>query len=118
MERGASTSTQALDPSPLAPRPSPLPLNITRLLRIHGLVQGVFFRESMRLRANELNVAGWVRNRSDGSVEAMVQGAAFDVERLIEWARHGPAAARVATVDIETPDEETGYRTFDKKPSL
>ncbi len=93
-------------------------MHITRRLRIHGLVQGVFFRESMRLRAKELNVTGWVRNRSDGTVEAMVQGAAFDVERIIDWARHGPEAARVAKVDIETPDEETGYRTFDKKPSL
>jgi acylphosphatase len=92
-------------------------LKITRRLRIHGLVQGVFFRESMRQRAVEVNVTGWVRNRHDGSVEALVQGEPFEVELLVDWARRGPNAARVDKIDIESADGEGDHRIFDKKPS-
>jgi acylphosphatase len=91
---------------------------IARRLRIRGLVQGVFYREAMRQRAQELGVTGWVRNRSDGSVEAVVQGAAMDVERLTDWARRGPPAARVEAVETEAADDEPGFSTFDKKPTI
>ncbi|HZP94211.1 MAG TPA: acylphosphatase [Burkholderiales bacterium] len=76
-------------------------MNITRHLKIYGRVQGVAFRESMRIRAEQLRVTGWVRNRLDGSVEAMVQGSPQAVEAMIEWARRGPPAARVTKVDVE-----------------
>jgi acylphosphatase len=92
-------------------------LKISRRLRIYGLVQGVFFRESMRQRAVELKVTGWVRNRHDGSVEALVQGEPVQVELLLDWARRGPGAARVDSVEIESADDEDDYRIFDKKPS-
>lgn len=92
-------------------------MKITRRLRIHGRVQGVFFRESMRQRAVEVNVTGWVRNRHDGSVEALVQGESFEVELLVDWARRGPDAARVDRIDIESADDEGDHRFFDKKPS-
>lgn len=69
-------------------------------LVIRGRVQGVWFRESMRLRADALGVTGWVRNRRDGSVEAMVQGSQEAVEAITEWARHGPDAAEVENVEI------------------
>jgi acylphosphatase len=72
----------------------------TQHLRIHGRVQGVWFRESMRIEAERLNVAGWVRNTSDGSVEAVVHGPARAVEAMIEWARKGPPLARVDRIDI------------------
>jgi acylphosphatase len=72
----------------------------THHLRIHGRVQGVWFRESMRREAERLNVAGWVRNTSDGSVEAVVQGPVEAVEAMIEWARKGPPLARVDRIDI------------------
>ena len=62
----------------------------TQHLLIHGRVQGVWFRESMRSEAERLGVAGWVRNAPDGSVEAVVQGPAEAVDALIEWARNGP----------------------------
>ena len=91
-------------------------MKITRRLRISGRVQGVFFRESMRLRAEQLKVTGWVRNCADGSVEAVAQGDAFDVGRLIEWAQRGPDAARVEKVDIESVREDVHYTIFDKKP--
>jgi acylphosphatase len=72
-----------------------------RHLVITGLVQGVGYRYSMLLAAQRLGVDGWVRNRRDGSVEAMIAGRAEDVAALIEWARHGPAGAEVAHVAVE-----------------
>jgi acylphosphatase len=72
----------------------------THHLRIHGRVQGVWFRESMRIEAERLGVAGWVRNTSDGSVEAVVQGSVEAVEAMIQWARTGPPLARVDRIDI------------------
>ena len=92
-------------------------MKITRRLRISGRVQGVFFRESMRLRAEQLKVTGWVRNCADGTVEAVAQGDAFDVGRLIEWAQCGPDAAKVEKVDVESVQEDVHYAIFDKKPT-
>jgi acylphosphatase len=90
---------------------------ISRRLRISGRVQGVYFRESMRLRAKELKVTGWVRNRSDGTVEAMVQGEADTVEQMIEWARRGPESAQVSNVGIEERDETVRYESFEIMPT-
>ena len=92
-------------------------MKITRRLRISGRVQGVFFRESMRLRAEQLKVTGWVRNCADGTVEAVAQGDAFDVDRLIEWAQRGPEAANVEKVDVESVQDDVHYAIFDKKPT-
>ncbi|MBS0309779.1 MAG: acylphosphatase [Proteobacteria bacterium] len=85
----------------------------TRRLRIHGRVQGVWFRESMRMEAERLNVAGWVRNAPDGTVEAVIQGPAPAVEALIEWARSGPPLARVDRVEIGEADGQ--YKGFVKR---
>lgn len=71
-------------------------------LVIHGRVQGVFFRDSMRREAYRLNVSGWVRNRSDGTVEAAVHGEPAAVDALVQWAHHGPPHAEVERVDIQT----------------
>ncbi|MFP5409332.1 MAG: acylphosphatase, partial [Gammaproteobacteria bacterium] len=76
-------------------------------------VQGVWFRESMRLEAERLNVAGWVRNTPDGKVEAVVQGPAEAVAALIEWAHRGPPLARVDRVEIGEADGD--YRGFEKR---
>ncbi len=70
-------------------------------LIIFGRVQGVGFRETMRYRAEELGAVGWVRNRGDGSVEALVGGDVATVQRLITWAQHGPPGARVERVEVE-----------------
>ena len=78
----------------------------------------MFFRESMRERAQQLKVTGWVRNCADGTVEAITQGDAFAVGRLIEWAQRGPDAARVDKVEIEIAEEEVHYAIFDKKPTV
>ena len=73
---------------------------IAKHLKISGRVQGVGFRYHMIRAARELGVTGWVRNRRDGSVEAMVQGAPEAVEAMIAWARRGPPGAAVADVRI------------------
>ncbi len=91
---------------------------ISRRLRIVGLVQGVFYRESMRQRATQLGITGWVRNCADGSVEAVVQGDALAVGQMIEWAQRGPESARVDNIDVETVGDNVHHTTFDKKPTL
>ena len=74
---------------------------ITRHLRIHGLVQGVYYRQSMIDTARRLGLQGWVRNRLDGSVEAVASGPQDAVQALITWAHSGPPAARVQRVAVE-----------------
>lgn len=73
----------------------------TLRLVIHGRVQGVYFRDSMRREAQRLGVAGWVRNRSDGTVEAAVQGESAAVDAILRWAHRGPDYAQVEHIDIE-----------------
>jgi len=68
-------------------------------VRIRGLVQGVAFRWSMQREADRLGVVGWVRNRRDGSVEALVQGDGPAVRRILDWARRGPPGAHVTDLD-------------------
>ncbi len=76
------------------------PSKKTLHLVIHGRVQGVFFRDSMRREAESLSVSGWVRNRSDGTVEAEVQGDSPAVDEIVRWAQRGPQRAQVERVDI------------------
>jgi len=89
------------------------PSKTTLRLVIHGRVQGVFFRDSMQSEAQHLKVAGWVRNRSDGTVEAAVQGEPAAVDAIVRWAQRGPQHAQVERVDIE-PDEGsyTGFEVI------
>ncbi len=89
---------------------------VARRLRIHGRVQGVWFRESMRLEAEALGLAGWVRNRMDGSVEALVQGTPEAVRAMSVWARRGPDQAEVTRVD-ETEETTGAYAGFEKHPT-
>jgi acylphosphatase len=78
---------------------------------VSGRVQGVFFRDTCRRLAEEYGVAGWVRNLPDGRVEAVFEGPAEDVDRLVDWTRHGPRHAMVVHVDIQAEQPE-GLGTF------
>ena len=73
----------------------------SRQIRVQGRVQGVGFRYALRDEAERLGVTGWVRNRSDGSVQALLQGEQAAMERLLAWARQGPPGARVAALEEE-----------------
>ena len=83
-------------------------------LRIRGAVQGVGYRWAMVQAARRLGVAGWVRNRHDGSVEAMVAGPRAAVDEIVAWARRGPASASVHAVDAQ-PGEGV-FTAFDQRP--
>jgi acylphosphatase len=87
---------------------------VTLRLSIRGRVQGVWFRESMRREAERLAVRGWVCNRLDGSVEALVQGPRAAVDEIVRWAHRGPEDARVSGVDIAEADGT--FAGFEKRP--
>lgn len=70
-------------------------------LVIHGRVQGVFFRDSMRREAQRLAVTGWVRNTAEEAVEAMVQGEQSALDSIVQWAHRGPSRAQVSKVEVE-----------------
>ena len=69
-------------------------------LYIRGRVQGVFYRDSTQRKAQRMGLRGWVRNRSDGSVEAVAQGPPERVAALIDWCHEGPPLARVVEVSV------------------
>ena len=84
---------------------------IRRRVIVHGLVQGVFFRDSVRRHALGAGVAGWVRNNWDGTVEAVFEGEAAGVERMVAFCHEGPRGARVDRVEIveEPPESLKGF---------
>lgn len=94
-----------------------MPMNepIARHLVVRGRVQGVGYRNYLQYKAIQLGVNGWVRNRLDGSVEAVVQGTLATVAEIIECAKRGPRAAEVATVDIGNAEGE--YQGFVVRPT-
>jgi acylphosphatase len=84
---------------------------IRRRVVVHGRVQGVFFRDSTRRQAEKSGVAGWVRNREDGTVEAVFEGDDDAVARIVDWVREGPGHADVERVDV-TEEEPEGLSGF------
>jgi acylphosphatase len=78
---------------------------------VHGSVQGVFFRDTMRRLAEQRSVSGWVRNNADGAVEAVLEGDENALERLLAFAHEGPRGARVERVEVfdEEPEGLTGF---------
>ena len=80
-------------------------------MTVRGRVQGVFFRDTMRRMAQSRGVAGWVRNRPDGAVEAVLEGEPDAVDSLVRFAREGPRGAAVDEVEVadEPPEDLTGF---------
>lgn len=85
---------------------------IRRRVVVHGWVQGVFFRDTVRRRAEGAGLAGWVRNNWDGTVEAVFEGERTAVERLIAFCHEGPRGASVDRVELveEDPEGCSGFR--------
>jgi acylphosphatase len=79
---------------------------IRRRVVVHGNVQGVFFRDSTEKEASSRGVAGWVRNRDDGAVEAVFEGDEDAVEALVEFCRSGPSKADVERVEVDEEEPE------------
>jgi len=79
---------------------------------ISGRVQGVWFRASTRQKAEELGITGWVRNTTDGKVEAVFEGEEEIVQKMIEWCRHGPPLATVEHVKIKQQKPTDGFEGF------
>lgn len=92
---------------------------MTRQIRLRGRVQGVGFRYALRREAQRAGLRGWVRNRIDGSVEALLQGDAEAVARLVAWARRGPPAARVDALEESEPEQafEPPHDRFEERPT-
>jgi len=94
-------------------------MKVTRHLRITGRVQGVGYRYALAAEAQAEGINGWVRNRRDGTVEAVVQGDPQAVARIIDWAKRGPPAARVTEVDNRAAQGELdrSYSGFEQLPT-
>jgi acylphosphatase len=84
---------------------------VRRRVIVRGFVQGVFFRDSTRRLARQHGVSGWIANRADGAVEAVFEGEAVAVERVIAFSRKGPRGAQVESVEV-TEEEPEGLSGF------
>jgi acylphosphatase len=85
-------------------------------LKIHGRVQGVFFRHRTQKLATRLRLSGWVRNAPDGTVEILAQGEEKDLENLIRWCHRGPLLSRVEKVEVKVQNQLeplTGFKITD-----
>ena len=82
-------------------------------LMISGRVQGVFYRMETKSAADRIGVSGWVRNKRDGRVEAIVEGEKQQVEKLILWCKKGPPAARVHDVDVTWKPYKGEFASFE-----
>ncbi len=80
---------------------------------VTGRVQGVFFRQTLKAKAKQNNVYGWVKNLKDGRVEAILEGDTENVTRLVEWAHGGPANAIVEDIEIRNEEFSGKFSKFD-----
>jgi len=79
---------------------------------VRGKVQGVFFRENTKQKAQEIGLTGWVRNTDDGGVEAMFEGEREKILEIIDWGKTGPALAKVDNIEIEWQDFQNKFSSF------
>jgi len=88
-------------------------MDVRAHLYIEGNVQGVFFRRSAKSKAGELGVVGLIRNRKDGSVEAIAQGPKIKVDAFIKWCKKGPPFAKVEKVEVEWKKNLEDFEEFE-----
>ncbi|MHA2027894.1 MAG: acylphosphatase [Candidatus Kariarchaeaceae archaeon] len=81
-------------------------------LRVFGIVQGVFYRTSAIKEAKQLNIVGYIKNRSDSTVECIAEGSKENLERFISWCREGPEHAKVNRIDVEWLDFKDEFTEF------
>ena len=88
-------------------------------VRVHifvsGLVQGVFFRQGTKNRAEKLGLTGWVRNLPDGRVEIVAEGEKEKIEKLIDWAKKGPIFAKVGNLEFQFENYQAEFKNFEIK---
>ena len=82
-------------------------------LLVSGKVQGVFFRQALKVLAIKNNVHGWVRNLKDSRVEVLLEGDSNAVNLIVEWAHHGPANARVDEIKFNNEEFKNEFTTFE-----
>ncbi len=90
-------------------------MNKRLILKIHGRVQGVFFRDSTRRKASKLGLIGWVSNDSDRTVKVLAEGNKEKLEELIEWCYNGPILSKVDKIDIEWQQATGQFENFSIK---
>lgn len=88
-----------------------------RQVRVQGRVQGVGYRYACVQQAAALGISGWVRNRVDGSVEALLQGEPHQLERMCDWMRDQVPAAQVRQIDITPAQPSAGLEGFEQRPT-
>jgi len=87
--------------------------NLTRVhIFVSGLVQGVFYRQSTKEKAEELGLTGWVRNLPDGRVEIVAEGEEKKIKELIDWAKKGPPLAKVRDLEVDFEDYKNQFSEF------
>jgi acylphosphatase len=84
-------------------------------IKIHGKVQGVFYRQSAQNKAGQLGVVGWAGNENDGSVYIEAEGSQSKLKEFLDWCRQGPSAASVSEVEYEFTDDLQGFQGFEIK---
>ena len=82
---------------------------------ISGKVQGVWFRANTKQKAEQLGLTGWVRNTSDGNVEAVFEGGKNDIQEMLDWCHHGPPLSKVENVEVKNESPTNGFDSFSIK---
>jgi acylphosphatase len=82
-------------------------------VKIEGLVQGVFFRDAAKKKAEEMNITGWIKNKNDGTIEAVFEGEVNNLNKMLEFCREGPPDAVVDIVEEEWEDATEEFDTFE-----
>ena len=95
----------------------PDPASAACLVRVRGLVQGVGYRYACVRQALALGLTGWVRNRLDGSVEALLQGPQVQLERMCKWMRTGVPGARVDAIEMGVAPPAEALHGFEQRPT-